>query len=114
MAKNGNSANQTLAGDFQVIIFFVLYGFLRGSDAASHGKRPLASNVLIRAADALETAPPGVLPPIRTRQDVPRMVEALRAEIERANTGRPTKFLQPITAKQRERGEGWALLLLGG
>lgn len=67
-----------------------------------------------RAADALEKAPPGVLPPIRTRQDVPRMVETLRAEIERANTGRPTKFLQPITAKQRERGEGWALLLLGG
>lgn len=67
-----------------------------------------------RTADALETAPPGVLPPIRTRQDVPRMVETLRAEIERANAGRPTKFLQPITAKQRERGEGWALLLLGG
>lgn len=67
-----------------------------------------------RAADALETAPPGVLPPIRTRQDVPRMVETLRAEIERANAGSPTRFLQPITAKQRERGEGWALLLLGG
>lgn len=67
-----------------------------------------------RAADALETAPPGVLPPIRTRQDVPRMVEALRAEIERANAGSPTRFLQPITTKQRERGEGWALLLLGG
>lgn len=67
-----------------------------------------------RDADALETAPPGILPPIRTRQDVPRMVETLRAEIERANAGSPTRFLQPITAKQRERGEGWALLLLGG
>lgn len=67
-----------------------------------------------RDADALETASPGVLPPIRTRQDVPRMVEALRAEIERANAGNPTRFLQPITARQRERGEGWALLLLGG
>lgn len=67
-----------------------------------------------RAADALETAPPGVLPPIRTRQDVPRMVEALRAEIERANAGNPTRFLQPVGQRQRERGEGWALLLLGG
>lgn len=67
-----------------------------------------------RDADALETAPPGVLPPIRTRQDVPRMVEALRTEIERANAGNSTRFLQPITVKQRERGEGWALLLLGG
>ena len=67
-----------------------------------------------RTADALETAPPGVLPPIRTRQDVPRMVETLRAEIERANAGSPTRFLQPVKPRQRERGEGWALLLLGG